>query len=43
MNSSFIVDKLGSLGEVPPQVKALLEKLKEEKVGDSKAIYKTVK
>ena len=43
MNSSFIVDKLGSLGEVPPQVRALLEKLKEEKVGDSKAIYKTVK
>ena len=30
MNSSFIVDKLGSLGEMPPQVKALLNKLKAE-------------
>jgi anaerobic magnesium-protoporphyrin IX monomethyl ester cyclase len=30
MNSSFIVDKLGSLGSMPPQVKALLQKLKTE-------------
>ncbi len=27
MNSSFIVDKLGSLGKIPPQVEALLRKL----------------
>jgi len=27
MNSSFIVDKLGSLGKMPPQVKALLSKI----------------
>ncbi len=37
MNSSFIVDKLGSLGEMPPQVKALLDKLKDEKVDEKKA------
>jgi anaerobic magnesium-protoporphyrin IX monomethyl ester cyclase len=30
MNSSFIVDKIGSLGTMPPQVKALLQKLKTE-------------
>jgi anaerobic magnesium-protoporphyrin IX monomethyl ester cyclase len=36
MNSSFIVDKLGSLGEMPPQVKVLLDKLKEEKVANGK-------
>jgi len=30
MNSSFIVDKLGSLGKMPPQVEALLNKLKTE-------------
>jgi ligand-binding SRPBCC domain-containing protein len=36
MNSSFIVDKLGSLGEMPPQVQALLDKLKEEKVDKKK-------
>ena len=27
MNSSFIVDKLGSLGKMPPQIKTLLSKL----------------
>jgi anaerobic magnesium-protoporphyrin IX monomethyl ester cyclase len=32
MNSSFIVDKLGSLGKMPPQVEALLNKLKKEDV-----------
>ncbi|MEN8262916.1 MAG: cobalamin-dependent protein [Nitrospirota bacterium] len=36
MNSSFIVDKLGSLGEMPPQVKALMNKLKSEEVDDRK-------
>lgn len=30
MNSSFIVDKLGSLGKIPPQVESLLNKLKTE-------------
>jgi ligand-binding SRPBCC domain-containing protein len=37
MNSSFIVDKLGSLGTIPPQVEALLEKLKTEEVPEGKA------
>lgn len=31
MNSSFIVDKIGSLGKMPPKVEALLNKLKTEK------------
>lgn len=30
MNSSFIVDKLGSLGKIPPQVESLLNRLKTE-------------
>jgi|Deesub1362A_J573_1020465.scaffolds.fasta_scaffold00013_49 anaerobic magnesium-protoporphyrin IX monomethyl ester cyclase len=34
MSSSFIVDKLGSLGRIPPQVNALLNKLEKEKVAD---------
>jgi anaerobic magnesium-protoporphyrin IX monomethyl ester cyclase len=34
MNSSFIVDKLGSLGTIPPQVEALLMKLGNEEVDD---------
>ncbi len=32
MNSSFIVEKIGSLGKMPPQVEALLNKLKTEEV-----------
>jgi anaerobic magnesium-protoporphyrin IX monomethyl ester cyclase len=32
MNSSFIVDKLGSLGTIPPQVEALINKLRTEDV-----------
>jgi anaerobic magnesium-protoporphyrin IX monomethyl ester cyclase len=36
MNSSFIVDKLGSLGTIPPQVEALLSKLKTEKIEEEK-------
>lgn len=32
MNSSFIVDKLGALGSMPPQVQELLNKLKTEQV-----------
>jgi anaerobic magnesium-protoporphyrin IX monomethyl ester cyclase len=38
MNSSFIVDKLGSLGTIPPQVEALLKKLKTEEVVDKKTL-----
>lgn len=30
MNSSFIVDKLGALGTIPPQVEALMNKFKTE-------------
>ena len=36
MNSSFIVDKLGSLGKMPPQVEALMNKLKSEEVDNRK-------
>ncbi|RMG04821.1 MAG: hypothetical protein D6726_02600, partial [Nitrospirae bacterium] len=32
MNSSFIVDKLGSAGKIPPQVEALMRKLQPEPV-----------
>jgi anaerobic magnesium-protoporphyrin IX monomethyl ester cyclase len=32
MNSSFIVDKLGSIGIVPPQVKTLINDLEDEEV-----------
>ena len=32
MNSSFIVDKIGSLGKMPPQVEALLNNLKKENI-----------
>jgi anaerobic magnesium-protoporphyrin IX monomethyl ester cyclase len=32
MNSSFIVDKIGSLGKMPPQVEALLNNLKKEDI-----------
>ena len=32
MNSSFIVDKLGSIGVIPPKVKALVDKLEGEKI-----------
>ena len=38
MNSSFIVDKIGSLGKMPPQVDALLNKLKSEHVDEPKPI-----
>lgn len=34
MHSSFIVDKIGSLGKMPPQVEALLRKLKHEEAED---------
>lgn len=34
MNSSFIVDKLGALSKMPPQVKTLLGKLKKEGESD---------
>lgn len=36
MSSSFIVDKLGSLGSMPPQVKELMKKLEAE--GDGKTM-----
>ncbi len=38
MNSSFIVDKLGSLGKIPPQVESLLKKLEFHK--DTKKEFK---
>lgn len=38
MNSSFIVDKLGSLGKIPPQVEALLRRLEFHK--DTKKDFK---
>jgi uncharacterized Fe-S cluster-containing radical SAM superfamily protein/uncharacterized membrane protein len=38
MTSSFIVDKLGSLGTMPPQVEALMSKLKTEKLEDEKPL-----
>lgn len=40
MTSSFIVDKIGSLGKMPPQVEALLKKLKTEKVVKEKPAEK---
>ncbi|MBI5195828.1 MAG: cobalamin B12-binding domain-containing protein [Nitrospirae bacterium] len=36
MNSSFIVDKLGSLGMMPPQVQELMNKLKTEEAEEEK-------
>jgi anaerobic magnesium-protoporphyrin IX monomethyl ester cyclase len=40
MNSSFIVDKLGSIGKIPPQVEALLKRLElgKEKADDFKVL-----
>jgi anaerobic magnesium-protoporphyrin IX monomethyl ester cyclase len=38
MNSSFIVDKIGSLGKMPPQVETLLNKLKKEDADVEKPI-----
>jgi len=37
MNSSFIVDKLGSLGSMPPQVQELMNKLKTEHIEEKPA------
>jgi uncharacterized membrane protein len=40
MSSSFIVDKLGSLGTMPPEVKTLIRKIEAEKMTSPKAAGK---
>jgi anaerobic magnesium-protoporphyrin IX monomethyl ester cyclase len=40
MNSSFIVNKLGSLGKIPPEVKTLLTRLKTEEGLEKKPLQR---